>query len=242
MFSLTQLEHLGLECNPITSIEGINQLVNLEELWLSGTDIEDLSPLNGMEKLTLIGFDSTPVRVYPNTETLSHIDDIIVGGTKNIPFLGIHNNPVTLKLNDLNVNEDNSLVDFSFMKDITRFNLFSFNDLTLEEVKPYIENCYFKEFNVSNFHDLYSLEQLDFLNVSQRLDLCWTYSLVSLRGVEKFDGVEYLVIKNCYNIQDLYLLNNLKKTKYVVISSDMKDMVLSQLNDDVCFEIRYEDD
>lgn len=241
LFSLTQLEYLGLECNPITSIEGINQLTNLQSLFLTGTDIEDLSPLNGLSNVHELAFDCTPVKVYPDTNFLSKLTFFDIGGTSDIPYFGNHNTPFSDFVN-LDGSEVKNIHDFSFMKDITRFDLFRFNDLTLEEVKPYIENCYFKEFNVSNFHDLYSLEQLDFLNVSQRLDLCWTYSLVSLRGVEKFDGIEYLVIKNCYNIQDFYLLNNLKNTKYVVISSDMKGMVLSQLNDDVRFEIRYEDD
>ena len=241
LFSLTQLEYLGLECNPITSIEGINQLVNLEDLWLSGTDIEDLSPLNGIKKLNSLGFDATPVKVYPNTETLSHINHLCVGGTTNIPHIGNHYRNITLNTKSFD-GQNARLSDYSFLDGNTNFNGLYLSNVYLNEILPYIENAtYIFELDVS-FYDLSSLTQLKNVFVTRRLDLHHSRNLVSLEGVEHFDGVEYLVIKNCYNIQDFYLLNNLKKTKYVVISSDMKDIVLSQLNDDVCFEIRYEDE
>lgn len=242
LFSLTQLEYLGLECNPITSIEGINQLVNLEELYISGTDIEDLSPLSGLKKLKIIFFDSTPVKIYPDTETLSHIDSLCVGGTKEIPYLGIHNNPLTLNLNDLNVNGNIPPDDYSFLRDVSTFGVLSFGDDYIENLKPYLMNKKIESIGLAGIKDVYSLSQLTWLDITEQFGICWSDSLVSLEGIEEFDGLETISIKDNRNIQDYYPLNNLKNVKYIVLSPDQKDVCLNQLNDDVCFEIQYQDD
>ena len=242
IFSLTQLVYLGIECNPITSIEGINQLVNLEELYISGTDIEDLSPLNGLKRLNDICFDSTPVKTYPDTETLSHMDALTVGGTNDIPYLGIHNNPVGLFLNDFNVNGRNSHLDFSFLKDISTFAAIQFGDVYIDDFKPYLIDKKIENIGMAGIKDVYSLSQLTWLDVTRQFGLCWCDSLVSLEGIEHFDGLESIGIGNNRNIQDYYLLNNLKNVDVVIISPNMKDACLSQLNDDVCFEIQYQDD
>ena len=240
IFSLTNLELLSLDCNPISSIEGINQLVNLKKLCLSGTDIEDLSPLNGMEKLTDIGFDSTPVKVYPDTETLSHIDDLCVGGTTNIPHIGKHNSSINLDTRSFN-SQNIHLSDYSFLDGNTNFNRLTTSNVYLNEILPYIENARIEDFDAS-IEDLTSLTQLEELNVYRWLDLHGSRNLVSLEGVEHFDGLEGLCLKRCTSIQDFYLLNNLKNVDVVIISPNMKDACLSQLNEDVCFEIWYEDE
>lgn len=241
IYSLTQLECLGIECNPITSIEGINQLVNLKKLWLSGTDIEDLSPLNGMEKLTDIGFDSTPVKIYPDTETLSHIDNLCVGGTNKIPYIGKHQGNIHLDTRSFN-GQRKHLGDYSFLKDNDNFTGLSLSDVYLNEILPYVENANYIGDFCAHIEDLYSLTQLSNVNVSHWLDLHHSSNLISLQGIEHFDGIECICLKGCLNIQDYYLLNNLKNVKTVIISPNMKNACLSQLNDDVCFEIRYEDE
>ena len=240
IYSLTQLEYLGLECNPITSIEGINQLVNLEELYISGTDIEDLSPLSGLKKLRTILFDSTPVKIYPDTETLSHIDNLIVGGTTNIPHIGKHNSSINIDTRSFN-SQNIHLSDYSFLDGNNNFYRLSTSNVYLNEILPYIENARIEDFDAS-IEDLASLTQLEELNVYRWLDLHDSRNLVSLEGVEHFDGLEGLCLKRCTSIQDFYLLNNLKNVDVVIISPNMKDACLSQLKDDVCFEIWYEDE
>lgn len=240
IYSLTQLECLGIECNPIVSIEGINRLINLEKLWLSGTDIEDLSPLNGMEKLTDIGFDSTPVKIYPDTETLSHIDNLCVGGTTNIPHIGKHNNNINLDTRSFN-GQNVHLSDYSFLDGNTNFNRLTTSSVYLNEILPYIENARIEDF-AATIEDLTSLTQLEELNVYRWFDLHHSRNLVTLEGIEHFDGLEGICLKGCTSIQDFYLLNNLKNVDVVIISPNMKDACLSQLKDDVCFEIWYEDE
>ena len=241
IFSLTNLEFLSLDCNPISSIEGIDQLVNLNELLLSGTDIEDLSPLSGLDKLKTLGFASTPVKTYPDTETLSHIDSLCVGGTNKIPYIGKHQGNIHLDTKSFN-GQRKHLGDYSFLKDNDNFTGLSLSDVYLNEILPYVENAnYIGDFS-AHIEDLYSLTQLSNVNVSHWLDLHHSSNLISLQGIEHFDGIECICLKGCLNIQDYYLLNNLKNVKTVIISPNMKNACLSQLNDDVCFEIRYEDE
>ena len=243
IYSLTQLEYLGIECNPIASIDGINKLTNLQQLFISGTDIEDLSPLNGLKKLNNICFDSTPVKTYPDTETLSHIDSLCVGGTTKIPYLGKRDNIGNIDTRQLAFIYNNRIIrDFSFLKDVAKIKTISLGNSYISDFKTYFENIEFENFNAPGLLDLYSLSQLDWLKVTISLNICHAEELISIDGIEKYDGLKEIGLKGCKALKDLRPLNNLKNVELVILSSDMKDLALNQLNDDVCFEIRYEDD
>ncbi len=238
VWQLTKLRRLGVECNPITSLEGIENLQNLEQLWLSGTDVSDLTPLEALPRLSALGIDGTYVRDLPNVETLERIESFCASSSGvRMSYVGEHEN-YGLDLRGLSY----QLRDFSFLRDVKSFNHIFCNDVYLSDFMPVLLDKPIESFAISNIYGLTEITQLDGLMIKRVLDVCHTGSLVSIEGIEMFDGVEEICLKDCLGLTDLTPLNNLQNVQLLRISSDMRGLAETQLNTDVCFSIRYEDD
>lgn len=238
VWQLTKLRKLGVECNPITSLGGIETLQNLEQLWLSGTDVSDLTPLEALPRLNSLGIDGTYVRDLPNVETLERIDDLCVSGSGvRMSYVGKHEN-YGLDLRGISY----QLRDFSFLRDVKRFDHIFCDGYYLSDFMPVLSGKPIGEFAISGIKDLYSIDQLDGLVITKRLDVCHARSLTSIEGIEKYDGIECICLKDCLGLTDLTPLNNLQNVKVVEVSTPMKPLVEAQISPDACFKIEYRDD
>ena len=237
VFELTKLRRLGVECNPITSIEGIEALHELEELYLSGTDITDLTPIDALPNLRILLAEGT----YANqlsTEALARIDCLGLAGTgTRLSYVGEHEN-YNLSLLQLSY----EIRDFSIFRDVKSFEALSCDGAYVSDFMPVLAGIPIGEFNFSGIHDLYSIDQLDGLVITKRLDVCHARSLTSIEGIEKYDGIECICLKDCLGLTDLTPLNNLQNVKVVEVSTPMKPLVEAQISPDACFRIEYRDD
>jgi hypothetical protein len=74
---LQTLVSLGAPNRGIEDLTGLEQCINLEQLWLSNNNITDISPLSGLTQLTLLGLnynvitDASPLSGLVNLETVS---------------------------------------------------------------------------------------------------------------------------------------------------------------------------
>ena len=237
VFGLTKLRRLGVECNPITSIAGIEALQNLEQLWLSGTDISDLTPLEALPRLSALGIDGTYVRDLPNVETLERIESFCASSSGvRMSYVGKHER-YGLDLRGISY----QLRDFSFLRDVKSFDHIFCNDVYLSDFMPVLSGKPIESFAISNIYGLTEITQLDGLMIKKVLDVCHTGSLVSIEGIEMFDGVEEICLKDCLGLTDLTPLNDLQNVQVVQVSTPMKPLVESQISPDACFRVEYWD-
>lgn len=238
VFGLTKLRKLGVECNPITSIAGIEALQNLEMLYLTGTDVSDLTPIESLPKLNSLQIDGTYVRDLPNVETLERLEHLIaIGCAAPMTYIGRH------EVFDLDIRRlPFEIRDFSFVQDVESFDRFSYDGAYVSDFMPVLAGKPIKEFGFPGIHDLYSVDQLDGLVITKRLDVCHARSLTSIEGIEKYDGIECICLKDCLGLTDLTPLNNLQNVKVVEVSTPMKPLVEAQISPDACFKIEYRDD
>ena len=237
VFGLTKLRRLGLECNPITSIEGIDALHELEELYLSGTDITDLTPIDALPNLRILLAEGTYVDQL-STEALARIECLGLDGTgTRLSYVGEHEN-YNLSLLQLSY----EIRDFSIFRDVKSFESLSYDSAYLSDFMPVLAGIPMEGFNFAGIHDLYSIDQLDGLVITKRLDVCHTQTLTSIEGIEMFDGIECICLKDCLGLTDLTPLNKLQNVQVVEVSTPMKSLVEAQISPDACFKIEYRDD
>ena len=227
LFELENLVELDVECNPITSLEGIEKLTNLKCLNLCGTDIKDLTPLNKLENLETLSFEQSKVTIAPSAELLSRVECLCVNSCK-LPNVGKH---TEYKFDMKNAN-GREVRDLSFLNDVESFEALNASDLNLDIVNKYFGDRKIRECNISNIGGLTKISMLNLTGVTERLDVCWSEDLVSLEGIEKFDNIPVIVIKHCNNIVDLSPLNNLQNPKEIVVSTDMIEQYKAQVHND----------
>ncbi len=227
LFEMEGLVELDVECNPITSLEGIEKLTNLKKLNLCGTDVKDLTPLNKLENLKILSFEQSKVTIAPSAELLSRVESLCVNSCK-LPNVGKHTD-YNFDMRNANGRE---VRDLSFLDDVESFDSLNASDLNLDIVNKYFGDRKIRECNISNIGGLTRISMLNLTGVTERLDVCWSGDLVSLEGIEKFDNLPIIVIKNCNNIADLSPLNNLQNPKEIVVSTDMIEQYKAQVHND----------
>lgn len=227
LFELENLVELDVECNPITSLEGIEKLTNLKKLNICGTDIKDLTPLNKLENLETLSFEQSKVAIAPSEEFLSKVNNLCVNSCK-LSDVGKHTD---YKFDMRNVNGRN-VSNLSFLNDVESFDLLTASDLNLDVVNKYFGDRKIRECNISNIGGLRRISMLNLTGVTERLDVCHSEDLVSLEGIEKYDNLSIISIKHCNNIRDLSPLNSLEKPKEIVVSSDMTEQYKAQVHND----------
>ena len=231
------LERIVVENNPIRSLEGLENLNNLWELSINYTDIDDLTPIQNLPNLRILCFRFTPVSEIPDMPVMRRIETLYTEGSRvtSIPYLGEHESFGEIVINR-QYGEDR-IKDYSFLKDIHELDRFSTDNAKIEELKPYLEGKKIREINSAGM-DMTSLKELDWLNVTERLDVCHTESLISLEGIEHFEGIEVLVLKGCDNLMDLTPCLKLKSLKVLELYESQRNLAESQL-EGAPFEIKY---
>lgn len=231
------LERIVVENNPIRSLEGIENLEKLWELSVNYTDINDLSPIQNLPNLDILCINFTPISEIPDTDTIRGLNVIYAEGTyiTSVPYLGEHERMDTIDVHRLYGND--RINNYSFLKDIRFLKFLSIDSARVEELRPYLEGTILDEINSSGMN-ITTLEDLSWLTVHERLDVCHSDSLISLEGIEHFEGIETLVLKGCNNLTDLTPCLRLKNLKTLELYEDQRYLAESQLNG-APFEIRY---
>lgn len=256
LFCLKKLKNLDLSANPISSIEGIGALSELEAVYFTSTDITDPSPLWDCKDLVLVMLDATYVSDISGVERLSKLEHLNLGFTNVRDVSALSN--TTKKINCLILNlapvgklpafttlpnihldiRDTKIEDYSSLGVIESFDKLFINQDELRSVLPYIEGKPIREFSWSNLQ-IDSLRELSGLviNTGGSLGLGWS-TVSSLDGLELFEGIDILDIHFCQNLNDLTPILELQSLRHLVISSDMRELADEQLRD-AHFVIEY---
>src|SRR5690606_11376203 len=73
MALLVEIDEFGA---PVTSVEGLEYAPNLETLVLSGSDVEDITPLAGLTNLRSLDLNSNPVTDIGPLANLTNLTDL----------------------------------------------------------------------------------------------------------------------------------------------------------------------
>ena len=195
IFGLKNLRMLVLDFNPITSLEGIEQCTNLQSIEIRGTEVSDLSPLYKMESLHGIWVANSR-----NLTSIDGFEDTYINGLE-IYDTGIKEIKHLPHTSDFMLNIDfMRFADYSFLADPVSYS-FLFTDIPIADIRPYLAGKEINSFTYSN-SDIYSIRQLDGLNLTYKLGLnCGRLS--SLEGFgELFPEVLNLSINKC-SLEDL---------------------------------------
>ena len=188
---LSALTDLKANENNISSLQGIQYLVNLTELNLSGNSIENIAPLESLTDLKKLSLSYNSVK---SIDALSSL--------KNLEYLDLDNNNVSdfsplekcVELKQLSMLKNN------FSDDVNVFNLANLETLDLGKNKitqvnglenlANLKKLYLNINNISNVSEIQNNTSLELLDLSQN----------NIQTIEP--------LSNLYNLKALYLSKN----------------------------------
>ena len=235
----TNVEVLRLNCNPITSIEGIEKMAQLKELILNDTDVIDISPVYSLEHLEMLQIDNCYVSDISGVGEMPSLIKLLIRDTRvnKLPYLGEREH-FELDVRGLKIYDMSGIKDIKSFKDLK---IDSMGDsMRPQDIMPYITGT---PIDAIGWCGVYSLEDIKGLYIPEGcgLGLANNY-LTSLEGIERFEGIEALQLFHTNNmptyLTDLTPILRIKSLKYLDLSPDMKDMAEEQLKD-AHFEIHY---
>ena len=243
IYNIKSLEWLCANCNPIKSIDGIEELQNLTDVSFAFTEISDITPLYQIPSLNSICIVKTYVNNLEGIENLPHLISLRIGGS-NITDISPLN-----KIDFSYVNEMGGFIfeaegihmkDYSPLQRIPKFNLVGVTVRSLDEILPYINNKEVACLDIME-SDIRTIDSLSSIYGIQSLSILNSYQLESLSGIEVHEGLTDIRMVNCPNIADYTPLLQLPNLKLLTMTSDMKRLASVQLKD-ADFEIFYEDE
>jgi internalin A len=197
--SYKAIKHLDLSYRDIESLEGIEQLSNLESLNISNNRISDLQPLKNLEHLKILDVQNNLVEVLEP-----------INGLENLEVLLIRNNPI--KSLEAIQNLYGQLLTTDFLIEVT------FKD---ENFEKYIRSILNKEVDKITFFDLEKIRTLDLsdqdvedvsgIGYMSRLEkIVIDQAVVGLNEITNLEHLKHVEISN-NSIANLdFLKNNLK--------------------------------
>ncbi|KAI0822466.1 L domain-like protein [Trametes gibbosa] len=87
------LRSLELGGNRIRTIEGLDALVNLEELWLGKNKITKLEGLDGLKKLKILSIQSNRITRLEDLENLENLEELYISHNGITKLEGLEKNP-----------------------------------------------------------------------------------------------------------------------------------------------------
>lgn len=228
-----------LNCNPIKSLDGIENFPYLEFISITDTYVSDISPLLSLKNLRTIQLDNCSVSDLSGIENLPNLNSLFIGYTKinKIPKLGsIYN--LTLDVRGIKID------DWSFISDVRGIKQLQIDEMgdsmRPDQVMPYIKG---KPIDSIAWCGIKSLDEIKDLNIVDGGRLCLANNyLTTLEGIEQFEGISYLDLfhhkGDPVTFSDLSPIKNLKSLELLSLSPDMQLMADQQLQD-AHFEIEY---
>ncbi|NLI54895.1 MAG: hypothetical protein GX417_11355 [Clostridiales bacterium] len=240
IYRLKSLEWLALNCNPITSIEGIEALQNLVAVSVSGTEVSDISPLFDIPSLVYLSFEYTYVNSIEGIERLPHLLGFNPGRS-NLTDLSPLNRIDFSYVNDtegFRFAADESLIqDFSPLQRIPKFRDLIVTIDRVDRILPYVQNKYVHTLLLRG-SDIRSIEELSSLEGLEVLYLNDSRKLTSLEGIDRHRDLTEIELMNCPNIRDFSPLLELPNLNIVRLTVGMEPLASAQLAG-APFEILY---
>ena len=241
LYQIKTLEDLMLNCNPIKSIEGIEALQNLRSVCLNFTEVTDISPLFEIPYLNDINIRFSNVNSIEGIESLTRLTSLCMGYS-NITDIS------PLNAIDFSYIDDTDgfafdaeylhIEDYSPLQNISKFTAVVVCERGFDKILPYIENkqIYYLDIQNTTMTHIQSLASIQDIRELQLID---NSRLTSIDGIEYHPTIEIVRLVQSPYITDYTPLLKLPKLKQLIITSDMKARVLTQLKD-ADFEIIIE--
>lgn len=241
LYKIKTLEWLALNCNPIKSIEGIEELQNLKAVSIAGTEVSDISPLFKIPSLEYISFEDTYVSSIEGIENLPHFLGFN-GDSSNLTDISPLNNIDFSYVNEtegFRFKADHSLIqDFSPLQRIPKFYQVIISVRDANEILPYLSNKEVHDLELGG-SDISTIQMLSSLENLEILHLEGSHALVSLDGIEEHKNIKEIDLIDCPNITNFLPLLELPDMERLIVGKNMEEVVAPQLSG-ADFEILYE--
>ncbi|MCL2020145.1 MAG: serine/threonine protein kinase [Oscillospiraceae bacterium] len=216
---------------PITSLEDLKLMPNLDTVRIGFQDITNIEPLSELTHLRVLEFLHNPVSDFSPLQSLNYLHSVNITSapiTDLSPFYELPNLEI-LVLNGCTQYEPSQLLSLPG-------NVKSLHILGHPEAYKYLPDNQFFSLTLCN-SDFDSLEYISSFKSSLR-DL-WIYNtkLTSLDGIEEFTSLEVLSMTQT-GISDLSPLLSLPNLRYVEVSESMRGAV-EAIEEAAGFEVRF---
>lgn len=239
----TNIGRLNLSCNPISSIEGIEQIPNLTELTLSNTDIVDIEPIRGLKNLNYLYLRNSNVSNIDAVEDLTNLILLDIENTKvkeitKMPKLG---EDVMFSFQAMNV----TLTDVSGLSNISRFRQVGLSNQrrSLDFDKKLGDALSNSVVSLLNYDGCVTVEPISSIHFDDYSDVELSLSnLTSLDGIENAQGIYYLDLsRSTVGMDapiDLTALLKLESLNTLTLPRSLQGIAKEQLKD-AQFHIDY---
>ena len=218
LFSLEKLHELVINDNPISSLEGIENLRSLNRIELRGTLVSDLTPLYQLPSLQGIWVGNcrniTDISGFENTDM--NALEIYGTGLREIKHLPKHSGfGLSIYQPDIS--------DYSFLEDPIDYS-WMFLEADIDLIKPHLNKMTIN--SMLNYRgNIRSIDEFAGITVKNELHLDSCDELYTLEGFKDiFPEVKRLEIMNCPNLNDLSPLLD-SNVKQLIIDEKLADLI-----------------
>ena len=173
---LVNLQAIDLGCNSVSDLTPLQNLVNLQRLWFEGNQVSDLTPLQNLVNLRELYFDNNQVSDLTPLQNLVNLQ-ILYFNVNQVSDLTPLQNLVNLQQLGFNVNQ---VSDLTPLRNLINLQRLSFNGNQVSDLTP--------------LRNLVNLQQL-WLDGNQISDLTPLRNLVNLliHGFQNMNDINTLV-------------------------------------------------
>lgn len=217
------IESLKLDCNPISSIVGIEKFKNLKYISLCNTNIKDVRPLLALDNLEQVFLEDTFVDNIDGFEKFTGLKWLSLKGSK------VKQLPEFVSLSDFSIDlRGLDISNFEALRNIESYNEFR-SDGSLSDIKKSELTGKRVRHFASPCTGIVTIDELDFM-MEESGSMAVGYStLQSLEGIEKFEGVQSVDIRNDPFITDLSPCLNIKSLSGITVSRSMAHLLTDEI-------------
>ncbi len=222
--SLTKLQSIDLSDNNITSINIVTNLPELQYVFLTNNNIDDISPLSSLSKLLVVDVSQNDITELPDFSSAKSIEALYISKNKlsdlssihsaaSLVILDVSNNNITnaknigklTKLETLML-ANNDITSFDFLSSISKLASLDVSATSMVSTSALakLPLVVFKANNtgITSINDISKITSLTSLEIANT-------SVTSIAGLAKIPALDFLDISNC-KVTDLKALAKFK--------------------------------
>ncbi len=209
----------------IQDVEPLTQLVDLQQLDLSGTAVTDINPLRNLTALADLNLSNTNLE---DLSALKYSDKLVQLNINNTLVSDISVFEKFVNLEHLEM-KNTSVTDFTMLQNLTQLKYLSLESTKITDIAPLDSLTMMEELNLSRTA-IVNLSPLSNLKVLSTLDLDST-KFTDASPLKNLEGLIVLSV-NYTTISNLQLLEDLKKLERVycdgtLVNRDLADAFMS---------------